>query len=93
MTFTNGSPVCFAIVRRDEAEVHLDVRPKAAGQCHCHILVEGIDEFYRACETGGVTIKQPLKVQSWGLRDMMIADPDGNTMEIDEAVAQEVGEL
>ena len=90
LTFTNGDPLCFAIVRRDDAELHLGLRPEAAGQGHCHIIVEGIDELYRACATGGVTIKQAPKVQSWGLRDMIVADPDGNTVEIGEPVAQSV---
>lgn len=88
VAFTNGDPPCFAIVKRDEAEVHLGVKPKAAGHCHCHIIVEGLDELYRSCERAGVTIKQPPRVQPWGLRDMIIADPDGNTLEIGEPVAQ-----
>ena len=88
VAFTNGEPICFAIVRRDQAEVHLGVRPGAAGNCHCHLAVDAIDELHRACEAAGVTIRQPPKVQSWGVRDMIIADPDGNTMEIGEPAAE-----
>ncbi len=82
LAFTNGAPVSFAIVRRDAAEIHLGIRPDQAGRCHCHIMVEGIDELAEQLDARGVTVRQAPRDQPWGLRDMVIADPDGNTIEI-----------
>ena len=87
VSFTNGSPVSFAIVQRGAAEVHLQVKGERAGQGHCHMLVTGIEELHRAFESSGVDIRQPLKIQPWGLRDIVIADIDGNTMEIAELIS------
>jgi catechol 2,3-dioxygenase-like lactoylglutathione lyase family enzyme len=82
--FTNGEPAVFAAVRRDAAEVHLGVDAKRTGQCHCHFMVEGLEDLAGVLTQNGTTIKQPLKNQPWGLQDMVIIDPDGNTMEIAE---------
>jgi catechol 2,3-dioxygenase-like lactoylglutathione lyase family enzyme len=87
VTFTNGDPLCFAVVRRDAAEVHLSVKPESAGKCHCHIMVDGVEELSRSLTANGTTIKQTLKKQPWGLQDMIVADPDGNTMELAEPIA------
>lgn len=86
--FTNGDPVSFAVVGRDAAEVHLSVDPERAGQCHCHIMVEGLEDLSAALTAKGTKIRQPLKKQSWGLQDMVLIDPDGNTLEIAEPIAQ-----
>lgn len=87
VTFTNGNPVSFVIVRRDAVVVHLGVRPELAGKCHCHIMVKGIEELSRGLALNGTRMVQPLKKQSWGLQDIVIADPDGNTIEIAEPIA------
>ena len=86
VTFTNGSPPCFAILKRDDTAIHFGVNTEKAGTGHCHFVVEGVDDLYSACKTAGVEIKQAPKEQSWGLRDMIIADPDGNTMEVGEKI-------
>ena len=79
--FTNGDPTCFAILRKDDVEIHLKVDPDRAGGAHCHILMEGLEEFQNQF-TGRVL--QPMREQSWGLRDMVVSDPDGNTIEMAE---------
>jgi catechol 2,3-dioxygenase-like lactoylglutathione lyase family enzyme len=85
--FTNGEPVSFAVVVRDAAEVHLSVNPDRAGTCHCHILVAGLNDLFRTLSANGTPIKQSLKKQPWGLQDIVVADPDGNTLEIAEPIA------
>eukprot|EP00752_Nemacystus_decipiens_P016112 g14408.t1 len=86
--FTNGDPASFAVVGRDASEVHLRFDPEHTGTCHCHVMVEGLKELSDVLTANGVTIKQPLKKQPWGMQDMMLIDPDGNTMEIAEPIAQ-----
>ena len=48
--FTNGDPASFAVVKRDAAEVHLAVNSERAGKCHCHIMVEGLEQLSRHCD-------------------------------------------
>jgi catechol 2,3-dioxygenase-like lactoylglutathione lyase family enzyme len=84
--FTNGDPVSFAVLGRNAAEVHLSVNPDRAGTCHCHILASGLEDLSRTLAANGTTLKQPLTKQPWGLLDIVVADPDGNTLEIAEPI-------
>ena len=84
VTFTNGDPVCFAILHRDGVDMHIGLDPEAAGYGHCHTSVEPL--------LAGVTVKQPPRLQAWGLRDILVCDPDGNTLEIAERPANSQGE-
>jgi catechol 2,3-dioxygenase-like lactoylglutathione lyase family enzyme len=80
--FTNGAPASFAVLRRDAAEFHLAVNPDIAGKCHCHIMVEGIEDLYDTVAANGMHIIQRLKKQPWGFRDIVVVDPDGNMLEL-----------
>lgn len=86
VTFTNGNPICFAALKQGDAELHLGVQPAKAGSFHAHLMIDELDPIYERLQQAGTTIKQPPKRQPWGLRDIVIADPDGNTFEIAEAV-------
>ena len=84
VVFTNGSPMSFAVLRRDAAHIHLCLRPEAAGSCHAHIMVSDLGSFYDKLVSAGAPVRQPPKVQQWGLRDIVVADQDGNTFEFAE---------
>ena len=84
VVFTNGSPVSFAILRKDTAALHLSVRADRPGSCHTHIMLSDLDSLYARLVGADVDVRQPPKVQSWGLRDIVVADPDGNTFEFAE---------
>ena len=88
VVFTNGTPVSFAVLRRDDAQVHLGVRPEAAGLCHARILLGDLDSFCDRLTAAGVVVRQAPKVQQWGLRDIVVADPDGNTFEFAEPLGE-----
>jgi uncharacterized glyoxalase superfamily protein PhnB len=49
-------------------------------------MVDDLDAVYERLTQAGATIRQGPKVQPWGLRDMIIADPDNNSFEIAEPV-------
>jgi catechol 2,3-dioxygenase-like lactoylglutathione lyase family enzyme len=84
VVFANGSPVSFAVLGQDDARIHLSVRPEGAGSCHAHIMLTDLDSLYDKLIGAGVIVRQPPKVQPWGLRDIVAADPDGNTFEFAE---------
>ena len=84
VTFTNGSPVSFAVIKQGDAELHLGVQPGKAGSSHAHLMVDELDPVYERLQRARADIRQAPKVQEWGLRDIVIADPDGNTFEIAE---------
>ena len=90
-TFTSGDPVCSAILNRDGVDMHIGLDSGAAGYGHCHMSVDSVDPLYEPCLAAGVTVKQPPPLQSWGLRDILPCDPDGNALEIAEPPANSPG--
>jgi catechol 2,3-dioxygenase-like lactoylglutathione lyase family enzyme len=88
VSLTNGEPVTFAVIQQGGAQLHLEVQPGKAGSSHAHILVDDLNAVHQRLLRAGATIHQAPQAQEWGLRDIVIADPDGNTFEI----AQPIGE-
>ena len=86
VTFTNGMPVTFAVIQQGEAEVHLVTQPDRAGSAHAHLMVDDLDGVYAALKNASISLRQPPKIQAWGLRDLVVADLDGNTFEIAEPI-------
>ena len=86
VTFANGNPVCFSVLKKDDSEIHIKLDPERAGKGHCHILVEGLDDFFKAYQATGHKVIQPPKLQSWGMKDAVLADSDGNTVEVAERI-------
>ena len=84
--FTNGNPVTFAVVRQGAAELHLVVQRENAGRSHQHLMVDDLDGVCQTLRRAGLSLRQQPKVQPWGLRDLVVADPDGNTLEIAEEI-------
>jgi catechol 2,3-dioxygenase-like lactoylglutathione lyase family enzyme len=84
-TFENGDPVGFVILKRDDAELHLTLVPDYAGASHnvMHLIVGGADEIYRRCQTAaGARIVNELRDAPWGMRTFVVADPDGNRIDV-----------
>jgi catechol 2,3-dioxygenase-like lactoylglutathione lyase family enzyme len=80
--FRNG--VTFAIVRRDQIELGLSQAAYSGatpggGSCYCK-LSQGIDALYADYQARAVTVLHPLRDESYGMREFMIADLDGNTI-------------
>ncbi|HZZ42416.1 MAG TPA: VOC family protein [Tepidisphaeraceae bacterium] len=88
VAFTNGDPVSFAVVDQGDAQLHLSVQPAKAGSSHAHLMVDDVDGVYERLRQAAVVVRQPPKVQPWGLRDLVVADPDGNTFEVAEPVGK-----
>jgi catechol 2,3-dioxygenase-like lactoylglutathione lyase family enzyme len=86
--FTNGDPVSFAVVKQGGAELHLQLQPGKVSTLHAHLMVDDLDPVFDRLQQAGAAIRQPPQVQPWGLRDIVIADPDGNTLEIAQPVGQ-----
>lgn len=86
LDFRNGST--FAIVARDGVQIGLFSAsfsgvPAGAGRCYCK-LSGGIDALYADYLAGGVAIRHPLRDESYGMREFMIADLDRNELNFGE---------
>ena len=88
VAFTNADPVSFAVINQGDAQLHLGVQPDKAGSIHAHLMVDDLDGIHDALRQAGIAIRQTPTVQSWGLRDLIVADPDGNSFEIAERLSE-----
>lgn len=56
-----------------------------AGTCLPGLVVENLDDFHRAMQAKGVKCPQPPKLQDFGGRLALYADPDGLILSVAEA--------
>lgn len=82
--FQNGDPVIFSIMERDAAELHLLLAPGWRGPAFnvAHMYVDDVDALYRNCLAHGVTVVKAIADKDYGMRAFVIADPDGNRIDI-----------
>src|SRR5256714_13881308 len=70
----------YAIVERDQVEIHLQLRGGAAGTSSCYIAVDDADSVWAEVQRAGVRVTRPIENSGYGMRDFTIADPDGNNL-------------
>jgi catechol 2,3-dioxygenase-like lactoylglutathione lyase family enzyme len=85
-TFANGHG--FAILKRDDAELHLSLAQDhvASGRNVAHLLVSDVEELHDRLVAASVRIVKPLRDAPYGLRDFIFADPDGNRIDVGEKI-------
>jgi catechol 2,3-dioxygenase-like lactoylglutathione lyase family enzyme len=88
IVFQNG--VVFTIVSRDGIEISLALDRSGTGSSKgsCYLKLEGIDVLHEEFITKGVAMTHPLKTESYGMREFMITDPDGNTLNFGEPTSE-----
>lgn len=86
--FENGSPVGFAILKRDAAELHLTLQPnhKASNFNVAHLIVEDVDTFHSRCKDNGARIIKSLQNKDYGLRAFVFEDLDGNRIDVGQFI-------
>ncbi len=84
VVFRNGTPTGFAILKRGGAEVHLtlDRQHQASTRNVAHLLVDDADLLLARLMAGGARIVKGIRDADYGLRTFVVADPDGNRLDI-----------
>jgi uncharacterized glyoxalase superfamily protein PhnB len=70
----------YAIVTRDDVELHLQLSDRAAGTSSCYVTVDDADALYAELQRAGVVVTRAIEDSSYGMRDFNIADADGNNL-------------
>jgi catechol 2,3-dioxygenase-like lactoylglutathione lyase family enzyme len=85
-TFRNGDPVGFVIVERDDAEVHLTLQPshRPTTANVLHLMVDDATALHAHLQAHGVRIVKGLREADYGMRTFVMADPDGNRIDVGE---------
>ena len=84
VTFTNGDPVGFVILRRDAAELHLTLVKAHKGGHHnvAHLMVSDAAALHDHLVASDVRVVKGLRDADYGLRGFVFADPDGNRIDV-----------
>ncbi len=87
-TFENGSPVGFAIVARDAAELHLTLGAEHRASDHnvAHLLVGDAAKLHDHLAANGARIVKAMRDADYGLRTFVFADPDGNRIDVGQQI-------
>jgi catechol 2,3-dioxygenase-like lactoylglutathione lyase family enzyme len=82
--FQNGDPVMFTLLERDAAELHLLFAAGHRGPAFnvAHLIVENVDALHARCVAAGVPIIRAIAEKDHGMRAFVLADPDGNCIDI-----------
>lgn len=79
-------PPVFAMVDRDRAEIHLrrvyDGRPgsnreRVGDALDCYIRVDDVEALYAEFKANGADVTLPPTLQSYGMKEIYVRDPDG----------------
>ena len=81
----------YAIVRRDDAELHfyefpVDPKENLAG---CYLRIGDADALHAEWMAAGIEILQPLTETDYGLREFAISDPNGNLLKVGSPIEQD----
>ena len=79
--FINGEPPAYAVLKRDEAHLHMFMLQEGrhqAGHSHCYVTISGVDTLYAEYRSKGVKLVEELEKRPYGMKDFVIADLDGN---------------
>jgi catechol 2,3-dioxygenase-like lactoylglutathione lyase family enzyme len=75
-----------AVVTQASAVLHLDINAAKAGSSRTHMMVDDLDDVCDRIERAAIVLLQQPTIQDWGLRDIAVADPDGNVFELAEPI-------
>ena len=89
VSFTNGDPVGFAILRRDAAELHLTLVKGHQGGRHnaAHLMVADATALHDHLAASGARIVKGLRDADYGLRGFVFTDPDGNRIDVGQQLS------
>jgi catechol 2,3-dioxygenase-like lactoylglutathione lyase family enzyme len=76
----HGDPPDFGSVSRDHSVLFMCQRCQGHPGAWVMILAPDVDKLHAEFVRNGAIIKMPPTDMPWGLREMHVADPDGNVM-------------
>lgn len=82
LDWEHGEPPDFASVSRGDTVIFLCQGCQGGGAAWMALFIEDVDALYKELVGRGALIKSPPANMPWRLREMQVADPDGNIMRI-----------
>ena len=80
IAWEHGDPPDFGAVKRGELELFMCERCQSTPGVWSMTFMQSVDPYYDELKRRGATIVMPPSDMPWGLREMHVADPDGNVI-------------
>ncbi len=84
---TPEEPIRYAIMQSGNTELHLTVASEASTVV-AYFFVDNIAAYYEALLDTGANILGDIQDYPWGMREIEIADPDGNRIVFGEHLSR-----
>ena len=82
---SGGVDPAYSCINRDGVRLHLSAHAGDGGaRSMANIVVNDVDSLYREFTSRAVDIHLGPIDQTWGVREMYVRDPDGNTLRFQE---------
>ena len=82
-----NSPPTFGGVRRDHVEIFFCKDGQGNPGTWLSIFVQDTDEYYKEIKAKGATVIEPPQTYEWGVREMLVQDPDGHRIRFGHSFA------
>jgi len=79
-TFEPGFPVFAEVVLDGRGLFLTEHREDCQVGGAAYVILDDVDVYYRALVARGVRVHEPPEEAPWGVREMMVIDPDGNRL-------------
>jgi uncharacterized glyoxalase superfamily protein PhnB/GNAT superfamily N-acetyltransferase len=75
-----GNPVTFGGISKDGVEIFFCKEGQGHPGTWLSIFIQDVDEYYETIKAKGAKIITPPTTYEWGVREMLVEDPDGHKM-------------
>jgi catechol 2,3-dioxygenase-like lactoylglutathione lyase family enzyme/GNAT superfamily N-acetyltransferase len=82
-----GTPPSFGGVNKDGVEIFFCEKSQGNPGTWISLFMDQIDEFHDAIRAKGARILNPPETKDWGLREMLVEDPDGHIIRFSQAAS------
>ena len=82
LDWTDGDPPDFAAVSRGDTQLFMCQRCQGHAGSWLWVATPDVDRLHAELVKRGAIIKSPPGDKPWGVREMQVADPDGNVLRI-----------
>jgi len=95
VSFEYGEPTVLMILDRDDFCLHLvdaSVASKTAGEGNAYVFSSEVDLLSVELSAKGVELQSGPESYDYGMREIVIADPDGNRLTFGALIEEQGGE-
>jgi len=88
LDWTDGDPPDFGAVSRGDTQLFMCERCQGHAGSWLWVATPDVDRLHAELVERGAIIKSPPGDKPWGVREMQVADPDGNVLRIGSPIKE-----